>query len=328
MVTLQGVIILRITDFRRFFDTYEFETKKADFLSLFHEEIQRHVGCDKDALHSKHFFVDTNEEYFLLQNLCHWLNKPEDELTNIELDTTELKIKTEFGETMKYPLEEKLRTAIQEKKEELTKKTKVGYTLLYLLLNADSKNANSIDYTFGNNTISSKIREFNYCNSNIVLEKIKIEQFQEPLRLRRCTFVNVAEQHIIIKLDKKDIQLAPNECVIGIFCGNKCYKLLPNNLEATSNHTKTSLKLFYKDNKITLEMHRPVNSRSIADVISIGFDGYGHPIYMTRNGNIINPDQAPMIDLSIQHLRQYSNAIAFELNGGHITLYTTDRIIG
>lgn len=322
MVTLQGVIILRITDFRRFFNSYEFERKKQDFLSLFQKEIQRHTGCNKDALQSKHFFVDTNEEYYLLQKYVQWLLNPDAELLNVTLKDNELKIRVDFDDMQIYPLG-KLQTIVSEKRNVIKPKVLIGYILLYLLLNLHQEDIVGLECTFGEKTNSSSIQEFNYCTEDIKLESTSLE-----FPLRRYTFVNVSQQPIKVKLDNNSIRLEPNECVIGIFCGNKCYKLLPNNLK--SNHTDTSLKLISDgiNDTVTLEMRRPIGSNSIPNVVSIGFDDYGHPIYMTRNGNIINPDQAPMIDLSIQHLRQYSNAIAFELNGGHITLYTTDRIIG
>lgn len=322
MVTLQGVIILRITDFRRFFNSYEFERKKQDFLSLFQKEIQRHVGCNKYALQSKHFFVDTDEEYYLLQKYVQWLLNPDAELLNVTLKDTELRIGGDFGDTQIYPLG-KLQTIVSEKRNVINPKVLKGYILLYLLLNLHQEDIVGLECTFGEKTNSSSIQEFNYCTEDIKLESTSLE-----FPLRCCTFVNVSEQPIKVKLDNNSVRLEPNECVIGIFCGNKCYKLLPNNLK--SNHTDTSLKLISDgiNDTVTLKMRRPIGSNSIPNVVSIGFDGYGHPIYMTRNGNIINPDQAPMIDLSIQHLRQYSKAIAFELNGGHITLYTTDIIIG
>lgn len=322
MVTLQGVIILRITDFRRFFNSYEFERKKQDFLSLFQKEIQRHTGCNKDALQSKHFFVDTDEEYYLLQKYVQWLLNPDTELLNVTLKDNELKIGIGVDDMQIYPLG-KLQTIVSEKRNVIKHKVLIGYILLYLLLNLHQEDIVGLECTFGEKTNSSSIQEFNYCT-----EDIKLESTHTWIKSRRCTFVNVSKQPIKIKLDNNSIRLEPNECVIGIFCGNKCYKLLPNNLK--SNHTDTSLKLISDgiNDTVTLEMRRPIGSNSIQNVVSIGFDDYGHPIYMTDNGNIINPDEAPMIDLSIQHLRQYSNAIAFELNGGHITLYTTDRIIG
>ena len=322
MVTLQGVIILRITDFRRFFNSYEFERKKQDFLSLFQKEIQRHTGCDKDTLQSKHFFVDTDEEYYLLQKYVQWLLNPDAELLNVTLKDTELKIVVDVDDKRIYPLG-KLQTIVSEKRNVINPKVLIGYILLYLLLNLHQEDIVGLECTFGEKTNSSSIQKFNYCTEDIKLASTSLE-----FPLRRCTFVNVSEQPIKVKLDNNSVRLEPNECVIGIFCENKCYKLLPNNLK--SNHTDTSLKLISDgiNDTVTLEMRRPIGSELIPNVVSIGFDDYDHPIYMT-NGNIINPDEAPMIELSIQHLRQYSKeAIAFELNGGHITLYTTDRIIG
>ena len=103
MVTLQNVIILRISDFRRFFDWGEFWAKKEDFISLFRGEINRRVESQTKP-QEEYYFVDNDAEFYLMQKLYEWLINPNKELQRIKLDSTELKIENNIGDTLVYPL--------------------------------------------------------------------------------------------------------------------------------------------------------------------------------------------------------------------------------
>jgi hypothetical protein len=77
------------------------------------------------------------------------------------------------------------------KQNQLTNKTIIGYTLLYLLLGADKDKSNIVveygDCSNNNTKTISYIKEYNRCWENLVIEPItKIEY-----PLRRCVFVNV-----------------------------------------------------------------------------------------------------------------------------------------
>ena len=125
MITLQGVIILRVTDFRRFFDWEEFWIKKDSFIALWRNESYRK------------FFVNNEKEYYLVLRFYEWLLNPNKELQKIKLESTELKIENCTGDTLVYPLG-RLQDEIEKtkKQNQLTNKTIIGYTLLYLLLGA------------------------------------------------------------------------------------------------------------------------------------------------------------------------------------------------
>lgn len=84
MITMQGVTILRISDFRRFFTLGEFLYKKEQFYQMFIEEQRCYCafGNKSDAL----MFVDNEREFYLLRILCQWLENPDKEITVSTLD--------------------------------------------------------------------------------------------------------------------------------------------------------------------------------------------------------------------------------------------------
>ena len=87
MITMQGVTILRISDFRRFFTLGEFLYKKEQFYQMFIEEQRCYCafGNKSDAL----MFVDNEREFYLLRILCQWLENPDKEITVSTLSTTQ-----------------------------------------------------------------------------------------------------------------------------------------------------------------------------------------------------------------------------------------------
>lgn len=209
MVTLQEVIILRITDFRRFFEWNEFWAKKCEFVEFFKKD------CNKT------FFVDNEREYYLLQKLLDWLKEPDKEHNQVVLEDDVLKIGKPLGDMLKYQLGG-LQQKIKEAKKVLTNKTIIGYTLLYLLLGADGKNSNiEIRYeTFDEN------KKFNNLYNDVQF-KCNRNEIQINAPKTRKIFTNSSNRIITIN----DYELAPQDCIVGIFYGDILYKLLPNRCE-------------------------------------------------------------------------------------------------
>lgn len=288
MITLQGVIILRISDFRKFFDWGEFWAKREEFIALFRGEMNRRVETLSKP-QQEYYFVDDDAEFYLMRKFYEWMVNPEVELQRVKMEQSELRIETNSGEVLVYPLgrlQEKI--ACVRKQNMLTAKTIIGYTLLYLLLGADDvKNDISIDYGLAANNQANgqmcQIKEFEPRWDDVVLTKVDKPVFP----LRRCVIVNKNTlKDIAVVCGEARVLLQPNECVVGIFCGDRCLQLLDN--AATENDTKISMKLTVKGDSLVpgCEVHRDSGVVYIENVASMAVDPYGDIVYSTMDGKI------------------------------------------
>lgn len=207
MITLQEVIILRITDFRRFFEWNEFWAKKSEFIEFFKEE------------KNKKFFVNEEKEEYLLQKLLTWLKEPDKEHYQVELTDNELKIGFDLNNKFEYELG-RLQQKIRDAKLRCRNKDIIGYTLLYLLLGADNENSNiEIKYeALDENKIFNNLYDDVQYHNDII-------RYEEPVT--RKIFTNSSNRNITIN----DYELAPRDCIVGIFYGDILYRLLPNRCE-------------------------------------------------------------------------------------------------
>lgn len=331
MVTLQGVIILRISDFRRFFDWGEFWSKKEEFISLFRGEINRRVESQTKP-QEEYYFVDNEAEFYLMQRLYLWLVYPNKELQRIKLEPTELKIESNDGTVLQYPLG-RLQDEIGKINElnQLTNRTIVGYVLLYLLLGANERNS-QIQIDFGSTPnqvtkLDNEIKEFELSWGDIILEKIN----QPIFPLRRCIIINKnSNKEISVTCGKDSVSLKPNECVIGLFCGNKCLTLLDN--VASDYDSKVTLKLSIKGTSYipVCEIHRSTGIEYVEGVSSIAIETGGDIVYSTMNGIIFYNKKCFSLDLRVSTFKEktYSNDfLAFKRdNTGNYTFYCKNKI--
>ena len=332
MITLQGVVILRISDFRRFFDWGEFWAKKEDFISLFRSEINRRVESQTKP-QEEYYFVDNDSEFYLMQRLYEWLVNPNKELQRIKLDSTELKIETNTGDTIVYPLG-RLQTEIEniKKQNKLTNKTIIGYTLLYLFLGGNERNSRTrIDFGFTTspNTKANdyEIKEFEPRWDDVLLHKIE----QPSYPLRRCIIVNKNQSKDISVICGNDtVSLKTNECVIGLFCGDKCLLLLDN--VASDYDSKVTLKLSTKGTSLIpiCEVHRSTGIEYIEGVSSIAAEADGNIVYSTMDGDICYNKECFSLDLRITSFKEkdYSKdllAYKKDISGNYI-FYCKNKI--
>lgn len=330
MVTLKGVIILRISDFRRFFDFEEFWFKKDDFLTLFKQEINRRVDSPTKPL-EEYFFVNDKKEFYLLQKVYDWLTNPSQELPRVKLDTSEVKVETPDGELLVYPLG-RLQdyNEAAKKHNRLTNKLLLGYTLLYLLLNANERNSD-INVIFGNTSndvvVNNEIKEFELCWDDVVLDNIDTPIYP----LKRCVIINNnPSKNILIKLNNTSKALKPNECVVGLFCENKCYLLLDNIV--SDNDTNVTLKLLVNGTSLIprCEVHRSSGVSYIENVLSIAVESDGSIVYSTYDGKIFYNHECFSLDIRITSFlkKEYSSELlAFKKsNSGNYTFYTKNKI--
>ena len=321
MVTLQGVIILRVTDFRRFFDWEEFWIKKDSFIALWRNESYRK------------FFVNNEKEYYLVLRFYEWLLNPNKELQKIKLESTELKIENCTGDTLVYSLG-RLQDEIEKtkKQNQLTNKTIVGYTLLYLLLGAnDRKSQFKIDFgttlNISTKASNNEIKEFEPRWDDIILNKIE----QPVYPLRRCIIVNKNQnKDISVICGNNSVSLKTNECVIGLFCGDKCLLLLDN--VASDYDSKVTLKLSIKGTSLIpiCEVHRSTGIEYIEGVSSIAVEADGNIVYSTMDGDICYNKDCFSLDLRITSFKEkdYSkDLLAFKKDSsGNYIFYCKNKI--
>lgn len=331
MITLKGVIILRISDFRRFFDLGEFWFKKEEFLKLFKQEINRRVESPTKPI-EEYFFVNNKKEFCLLQKVYDWLTNPSKELLKVKLNATEVIIEANDGELFVYPLG-RLKDYIEDakKQNQLTKKSILGYTLLYLLLNANEHNS-EINIIFGktsDNIVINKneIREFEPCWDDVRLEKIENPIFP----LRRCVIINKNQsKDILVNFDDTSLSLKSNECVVGLFCENKCYTLLDN--VVSDYESKVTLKLSVNETTLIprCEVHRFSGIDYINGVSSMVIESDGSITYSTFDGKIIYNKTCFSANLRIASFlkKEYaSELLAFKKDEtGNYTFYTKNKI--
>lgn len=321
MVTLQGVIILRVTDFRRFFDWEEFWIKKDSFIALWRNESYRK------------FFVNNEKEYYLVLRFYEWLLNPNKELQKIKLESTELKIENCTGDTLVYPLG-RLQDEIEKTKEQnqLTNKTIIGYTLLYLLLGANDRKS-QFKINFGSTpnlsvkANDSEIKEFEPRWDDVILDKIE----QPIYPLRRCIIVNKNQsKDISVICGNNSVSLKTNECVIGLFCGDKCLLLLDN--VASDYDSKVTLKLSIKGTSLIpiCEVHRSTGIEYIEGVSSIAAEADGNIVYSTMDGDVCYNKDCFSLDLRISSFKEkeYSkDLLAFKKDSsGNYIFYCKNKI--
>lgn len=331
MITLKGVIILRISDFRRFFDFGEFWFKKEEFLKLFKQEINRRVESPTKPI-EEYFFVNDKKEFCLLQKVYDWLTNPSRELSKVKLNATEVIIEANDRESLEYPLG-RLKDYIENAKRQNQLKTKsiLGYTLLYLLLNANEHNS-EINIIFGrtaDNIVvnNNEIGEFNHCWHDVRLEKIEVPIFP----LRRCVIVNMnQDSNIFVNFDDKSLSLKSNECVVGLFCDNKCYTLLDN--VVSDNESRVTLRLSVNVDALIprCEVHSDAGIDYIDGVSSMAIEPDGSITYSTFDGKIIYNETCFKANLRIASFlkKDYaSELLAFKKDEyGNYTFYTKQII--
>lgn len=310
----------------------EFWAKKEDFISLFRSEFNRRVESQTKP-QEEYYFVDNDSEFYLMQRLYEWLVNPNKELQRIKLDSTELKIETNIGDTLVYPLG-RLQSEIEniKKQNKLTNKTIIGYTLLYLFLGGNERNSRTmIDFGFTTspNTKANdyEIKEFEPRWDDVLLTKIE----QPIYPLRRCIIVNKKQRKDISVICGNDtVSLKTNECVIGLFCGDKCLLLLDN--VASDYDSKVTLKLSTKGtSRIPIcEVHRSTGIEYIEGVSSIAVEADGNIVYSTMDGGICYNKECFSLDLRITSFQEkdYSkDLLAFKKDSsGNYIFYCKNKI--
>lgn len=214
------------------------------------------------------------------------------------------------------------------KQNQFTNKTIVGYTLLYLLLGAnDRKSQFKIDFDLSTKSNDYVIKEFEPRWDDVILDKIE----QPVYPLRRCIIVNKNQnKDISVICGKNSVSLKTNECVIGLFCGDKCLLLLDN--VASDYDSKVTFKLSIKGTSLIpiCEVHRSTGVEYIEGVSSIAVDADGNIVYSTMDGDVCYNKDCLSFDRRISSFKEeeYSkDLLAFKKDSsGNYIFYCKNTI--
>lgn len=298
MTTLQGVIILRVSDLRRFFDFDEFMSKKDEFIKIFRSEINRKKEW-------KPYFVDNSEDALLLKNLCLWLENPTLELVNVKLGDATFEIKGIEGDIHTYPLG-RLVPCVKDARQRMINKDVVGLTLLYLLLHANQSDSDvNVVYR------KAEARGFIPCYESQFLNPL--DNMGDAVDFNYTVYANMHPDDVIQVVCGRQLKnLAPRECAVGISCNGQCRELLENVVSDTNS--RMTMRLVASSDKVhgtMLEIRVPqessievaINNASmlhlrhssdgncyyIEDVISFLYEPNCGLAYVDSLGNVVLP---------------------------------------
>lgn len=206
---MQGVIILRVSDFRRFFNLPEFWKKREEFLKLAKSEL---AGI----------FCDNEDEQVLFEALKNWCSG---RVLRAELKSEELIVENGIMGSKHFFLG-RLGAEVKSCRALLGPRNLIGLTVLYLLLGANRKDSKiPLEYS-----LLASLQTGNVVEDTVLLFSDRTfestDTFVAPLR--RCVIANMHEGQVSVKAGQRIVILNAGECVVGLFCGNACYRLLPN----------------------------------------------------------------------------------------------------
>ena len=185
-------------------------------------------------------FVKESEDLFLLTKLVEWMNlkvygnRFNNQMMSVDFDNdySILKFKVPFNNDGKDFSLGKLKDNI--KSANLSRTDKIGFTILYLLLQAKSdKSSITIKYEFP---------EIEFGSRPIELAQDKVFDYSTLLPLGGKSYLNKSDANLTLGIKGGDcVIIEPDECVTGLFDrkGN-CFKLLKSNV--TNEYLQFSLK--------------------------------------------------------------------------------------
>lgn len=318
---LQGVIILRVTDLRRFFDLTEFWQQRDDFV-----EMIKQGRLD--------VFCDTEDERTLCLMVRNWISihrgKNGAELP-VEIKDCTLCFTDGSNKTFSLGLLDKF---VEKIKGQLPQKDLVGLVCLYLLLGANKVSSGIKPeirifrkQTSGEPSVND---EDKYIPLYGDCEFKSIDTAEYPFTRR--VIANVSKNKINVKYGESIVELSPDECAVALFCNaNQCYKIFPH---IADNHD--GLKLCLKIDKSTgepyLEEHNNglMEPKRTPNVYSIAIEDGIAPVYVDLYGKLhFDSDCVPLSSYYAKFLKnaQEKDILAFERKGsGSFVFYTKNKI--
>lgn len=281
---LQGVIILRLPDLRRFFTLEEFYSDRTNFLSLV------------DSAEKRAFFCDDPRQQSLCLQVVNWL---QDKSPDVLLKDGELILKVD-GSDMHLPLG-RIAKYVAEYSKSFREKDLKGLVALYLMLGAEQTDSDIEIQFFPISTDNKQyIGPFVTLYDDFIFPMVSKP---EPPIERKMIINRNRERNIHVSCGDKTIDLGRNDDVIvGLFTKEGCYRLLPNRLQDSDRNITLHLRLSPSAMAPTLEIHRPQKMEKIPDVYAIALEG-GSPVYVDGAGDMVFDERCVGLNMSYDTLQ-------------------------
>jgi len=303
---LQGVTILRISDFRRFFDLDEFLAKKKEFSELI-------------TLYGARYFCDKPKEIYLCGVIKNWINGS---TVNAKISDGQFYIN---GDKEKYELGV-LKQQIDKYKNQLSFKDLYGLTALCLLAGANETNCTFVpDYGLimgGDNG-----EAFVSLHNDVEYPQAK-EMHDGAFRLR--VIANIHAGHPIkITVGTQQMILKEKQCVTSIFSNSGCVTLLDREasdlpriyayLEPNGEYRCANLKISGAETSI------------IPNIASVWLEPGAGIAYITTKGEIVfDKDKCFALKQRLNNFQRNAEGRKLlaikKTDNGHYILYTDSQI--
>ena len=253
---MNGVIIMRISDFKRFFDFQEFWSHKEEFIDLFNQEGYMD------------FFCITEEERILSKCTLDWLKG---------------KLSLENANKFKNVLEKKkgqILSLINLLKNKNQPNSTIRGIISLSMLVSDTLCVDEIEKWLeiikGNNSTN---------NYYLLYEDREFDSTDAPsYPLVAKPIVNNSSNAITIIVGENKKELSSGDCVVGLFdVEGKCYKLLPNKGNNGDVELRIKFNITTKRTDLEIKGLFSNNLEEVQNVISFFLDKKGYIYFPYEN---------------------------------------------
>lgn len=262
---IQGIEILRITDFRRFFDMEDFLVNAKDYADFF-RDVDLDLFCNK-------------KEALLLSQIRAWC-------LGFNLNATFVDDQISLVGDNWIPLGE-ISKVLNDFQDSISYQNRIMLAYLLLLF----KNTWSVEemriacQTLQNFKDGAPLEEYNSLHKNIVFSPAK---FQTTGIVRRFFMNTKHPEGLTVSCGDCNINLQPGDCVVGLFNReNECVRLLPNIAASEDKKIRMKLKVNLSTGKPYVKIIRADKTEEIEDVASFWIEPDNYVIILTNTGNIV-----------------------------------------
>ena len=293
---MNGVIILRISDFKRFFDFQEFWSQKEEFINLFNQE----GYLD--------FFCNTEDEKILCNLILNWLKNNPSSGGQIAREL--------FRETVKKIAGIDLRV--------WEMRQPIGLMSLSVLV-SDTLCTDNIEKwleTMKGNDIESSYYSF--------YEDRVFDTTEEPnYPLVAKPIVNNSSNVITIIVGENKKELSSGDCIVGLFdADGECFKLLPN--KGNNGDVELRIKFNISTKRTDLEIKELFSNKidRVQNVISFFLNKKGYIYFPYENKDSRNfIDKSTLYIPFLYDLNESYNILIMNDIAGKYEVITTNGII-
>lgn len=298
----QGVEILRITDFCRFFSMEEFMADSDKYLSMFKE-------VDTD------FFCNDSKEAMILVSLRTWLS-------GAEMLTTMMEGQIMLLDRSWVPMRG-IEKTLGKFKDVIGSRDRIGLTYLFLLLRnvmtpQDMEEACRVFVSYKSGKPMGDIRKV---HEDMVLTPGEYRS----TGVSPVYFVNTMRDNVWLTCGTDRVAVEKGACAVGLFNhSGECFRLLPNEAQSEDGGIRMKMKMDTATKRPYVEVKRPEGKTYINDVVSFWIEPGNYIVYMKKDGTFVFDDRCFSLKKSFTNsLASHSEATlaAAEQKDGFYSFY-------